>query len=259
MWERLGLALILAALAGALIFQAWHTGVTVDEPAHLLSARLYWEGDDRLAPRDVPPGIKIAGGWVPKQLGLPVPRDHPAWSTRDGWLLALLMMERMNAAQIRRIFFLARIPLLVFPLLTAFLLWRWAMQLDGGRTAVLLTLAFALEPTVLGHQALFKNDLAATCGYLLFWYRAWRYWHAPGPANAALLGGALLVALLAKLSMSVLIPSTPVIVGLRALSRRPRRLRQALTGTLLVLAIPYFGALAASQFEARRLAGEELE
>ncbi len=245
---------ILAALWGALAYQAWDSGVTVDEPSHLLSAYLYWRGQDKLQPRDLPPLIKIVGGWVPALTGLPVPYDHPLWADQHEWTISLVMMERLKAEQIRRLFFLARLPLLIFPLLTAFLLWRWAAELFGPWTAVLLTLAFALEPTALAHGSLFKNDLAAAFGYLFFWRAAWRFWRRPGAGPAVRLAFGLLTAVLAKLSMLVLGPPAVAVVLLR---RVPQR-RIALLCLGLILLIPYLGSLAACRFEARPLSSEEL-
>jgi hypothetical protein len=90
--EKVCLTLLLAALAAALLYQAWQVGVTVDEPAHLLSAFLYWRGEDTLRPRDMPPLIKMAGGWAPTITGLPLPVDHPSWKERDEWTASLVMM-----------------------------------------------------------------------------------------------------------------------------------------------------------------------
>jgi hypothetical protein len=115
------------------------------------------------------------------------------------------MMQRMSAGQIQRLFFFSRLPLLVFPLLTTLLVWHWGRQLFGGWPGVLLALAMALEPTALGHGAVFKNDLAATFTHLLFWYRAWRLWKDSRWRNAAWLGAALLLALLAKMALLYLL------------------------------------------------------
>lgn len=257
--RRLCLAVILLALAGALAIEAWQTGVTADEPSHLLSAYFYWHGADRLQPRDMPPLIKIAGGWVPALLGLPIPYDHPMWKSRHEWLISLAMIERMREDQIRRVFFLSRLPFLVFPLLTAWLIWRWGAELFGGWVGILLALAYALEPTALAHGALFKNDLAATFGYLLFWYTAWRFWRSPLPRSAAWLGVGLMLAILAKLSMLVLIAVAPAIVALRCFVFRKGTMRSGLLCLVLTLAIPYLGTLAAYQFETRRLPSAELK
>ena len=130
--EKVLAASILAVLAAALAHEAWRTGVTVDEPAHLVSSYLYWGGADNLQPGDMPPLIKIAGGWVPRLMGMPLPRDLGApGETRHEWVVAQRMMERLEGAQ--RVFFWSRLPLLVFPLATALLLWWWGRQLSARR------------------------------------------------------------------------------------------------------------------------------
>jgi len=184
----------------------------------LLSAFLYWRGEDTLRARDMPPLIKMAGGWAPTITGLPLPVDHPSWKERYEWTASLVMMERMKAGQIRKVFFLARMPLLIFPLLTALLLWRWGREFFGAWTGLLVALLFALEPTALAHGALFKNDLAGTFGYLAFWYAAWKFWQQPNPTRAASVGLALLAAVLAKLSMLLLVPVAPLLVLWRTAS-----------------------------------------
>jgi hypothetical protein len=133
------LAVLLAGLFAVLASLAWTTGVTVDEPAHLLSAHLYWLGRDNLEPGDVPPLIKLAGGWVSHLTGLPVPYDRrELWERRPEWDLAQAMMERMQLPQLQRIFFYSRLPLTVFPVLTCAVLWWWARQLYSPKTAIWL-------------------------------------------------------------------------------------------------------------------------
>lgn len=258
-WEAAAVALILAAQAGALIHLAWRTGVTVDEPSHLLSAHLYWQGRDNLKPRDMPPAIKIAGGWVPGLLGgLPIPYENKEiMDEGHEWPISLAMMELLGK-RTPWTFFCSRLPLLAFPLLTLLLLWWWARQILSPATAVILALLFALEPTALGHGALFKNDLASTFGYLLFWYRAWRFWRDPGWRSALWLGAGLLAAVLTKLSMLVLIPIAPAVVAARYATLRPLRWRAAALALVMVLLVPYIGSLAACQFDTRRLRPENL-
>ncbi len=251
-WEVVVLVCILSAHLAALVYLAWHTGVTVDEPSHLVSSYFYWHGQDDLKPRDMPPVIKIVGGWVPRLLGLPIPYDHPSWESQHEWSISLEMMDRLRE-RIPRVFFLSRLPLLVFPLLTGVLLWWWARQIFAPATALLILAAFVLEPTALGHGALFKNDLASTFGYLLFWHRAWVYWRNPGKRNAAWLGAGLMFAILTKLSMLVLLAIAPVLVIARHLTLSPKRLRAMAIGLVIVLAIPYLGSMAACQFDASRL------
>lgn len=222
--------------------------MTVDEPSHLLSAHLYWQGRDTLEPGDMPPLIKIAGGWVPARTGLRLPpASHPAWSSNHEWQVSLQMMYDLRAEEIRRIFFWTRLPLIAFPLATAALLWWWARQLFSPAGGLVVAAVFALSPNVLGHGALFKNDLAATFGHLLFWYGAWRYWCSPTLPRAAAWGAALLLALLAKFSLLVLIPLASLILLMRALMRGRPSLGTSLKSALLIGCIVYAGVVTAWQ------------
>ncbi|MBI4875468.1 MAG: hypothetical protein HY822_12615 [Acidobacteria bacterium] len=249
------LVCILAAFLAALVHLAWHTGVTVDEPSHLVSSYFYWHGHDNLKPRDMPPLIKAVGGWVPRLLGLPIPYDRKdIWNSQHEWPIALEVMERLRV-RVPKVFFLSRLPLLVFPLGVALLIWWWARRIFSPVAGIVLAAAFCLEPTVLGHGPLFKNDLAATFGYLLFWYRAWVYWRKPSPANAAWLGLGLTVAVLAKLSMLILLAIAPLVIVVRGLTLSPRRYRALALGLVLVTLIPYLGSIAACQFDTRRAFG----
>lgn len=230
------IALVLFAL---LVSVAWKTGVTVDEPSHLVSAKLYWEGRDHLKPGDMPPLIRIVGGWVPRLLGLPLPAaDHPCWKTGHEWDVSLQMMIGRKNPDIYRYYFWARVALMVFPLGTLLLLWWWARELMGPWPGLLAAAMFALSPSVLGHGALFKNDLAATFGFLLFWYRVWRFWGQPDPRSALWLAIGLLAAVLAKFSMLVLIP-----IGLLLTAVRYWR------GLPVVILTLWIGVNAAWQFE----------
>ncbi len=254
--ELVCLIVLLAVQCSLLVSLAATTGVTVDEPAHILSSILFWEGNDRLYPRDMPPLIKIVGGWAAAEAGFRIVEEsHEVWRTSHEWQISMDMIRRMSEEQLRRGLFRARLPMILFPLATACLLWWWARQLFPFRVALLLAALFAFEPTSLGHGVLYKNDHAAAFGYLLFWFFAWRYWRSPGFGNAVRLGCGLTLALLAKLSMLVLLPLAPAVVvsRFRSVSRKV-----LLTNLLAVLLVPYLGSIAASQGEARRLKASEM-
>lgn len=249
--RRLELALLfalLAALFAALAYEARHTGLTADEPSHLLSASLYWRGADTLQPRDMPPLIKLAGGWPSRFFTLPDLRaDGAAWATQHEWVISQSVLRRMPFDELDRWVFWSRLALAIFPLLTVWLIWQWGRELFSPAVGLVLAALFALEPSALGHGALFKNDHAAAFGYLAFAYAAWRYARTPSARGAGWLGGAALIAMLAKLSLLILPPV--------ALLMTARRWRHA----ALVVAILYLGAIAACQFDARRLTSAEVK
>ncbi|MBN8732738.1 MAG: hypothetical protein J0L64_19525 [Acidobacteria bacterium] len=249
-WERAAFPLLLLAFTAILGSLAWRTGITVDEPAHLLSAHLYWIGQDNLYPGDMPPAIKIAGGWVSHFFALPVPYDDkPLWNSRIEWDIARVMMDRIKDPRLHRVFFYSRLPLLVFPVLTCVVLWWWARSLVSPLAALLLAAVFCLSPNVLGHGALFKNDLAASFGYLWFWYRAWRYWRQPDTACAAWLGAAMLAGVLAKLSLLILLPLGLLVFLARHVSLNARHWSRLLRHAALACLIFYLGTAAAWQFD----------
>ncbi|MEZ5400532.1 MAG: glycosyltransferase family 39 protein [Bryobacteraceae bacterium] len=250
------LGVILVIQATALAWQAWAVGVTVDEPSHLLSATLYWRGADNLLPRDMPPAIKIVGGWVPNMLGAPIPFDSPSFERRNEWESALAMMSRMKPERVQRVFFWSRLPLIVFPLMASLVLFLWIREVLGPWPAAAAALLFAFGPTSMAHGSLFKNDQAAAFGYLLFWWRAWKYWLAPAPRNLAWLTAGVAAGVMAKLSMLLLVAAAPVVIA--AVAWRQRRPRLLAHAAALLLAV-YGAALATSWFEIRRLHRDEVQ
>ncbi len=243
-WEAAFLFVILAVTSAVLVVLAWRTGVTVDEPSHLVSSYLYWDGRDTLKPADMPPLIKIVGGWVPHLVGLPLhPRDHPVWRTGHEWAVSSELMLRLPREQVDRLFFWSRLPFLVFPLLCLFLAWRWGRQLFSPLTGIALTALMAMSPTLLGHGSLFKNDVACSLAYLWFIYRGWRYWKDPSPTRAMHLGAATLLGILAKFSLLVLVPLLVLILGARNL--RGNTFKPLLVHVFMALAVVYLGIVIA--------------
>lgn len=220
---------------------AFVTGVTVDEPSHLLSAYLYWHGKDTLEPGDMPFMIKLAGGWVPKLIGLRLPDSKDeSWQGNHEWKISQKTVSLMTGPEIRRTFGLARLPMIAFPVALILLIWWWGRQILSPAAGLLAAAALALSPLTLGHGALFKNDLVASFAYVLFWYRAWAYWRRPGRANVLWLGLALLVAIGAKFSLLVFAPAAPLLVLARSLSLRTKPAEIVLQLGLLI-AVPYAG------------------
>ncbi|MBL8229659.1 MAG: glycosyltransferase family 39 protein [Bryobacterales bacterium] len=236
--ELVLIAAIVAALCATLATLAFRVGVTVDEPSHLVSAYLYWQGNDWLKPADMPPLLKLTCGWVPRLTGLPLPPpEHDVWTTGHEWNVSQEIMHRMKAPAIRRTFGLSRLPMIVFPAACSLLLWWWARQLFSPAAALLVAAFFSLSPSVLGHGALVKNDVAAAFAFLLFWYRVWRYAKVPTIGNAAWIGFAVGLAAITKFSLLVLVPIAPLVVAV-VLWRGTALSRWVLAFAVLVL-IPW--------------------
>lgn len=245
-WELTAIGLLLLLFFAALVFEAWRLGPTVDEPSHLLSAHLWWKGRDRLYPRDMPPVIKIVGGWPSLFLHLPVdPTLGLPGDKRTEWESAAGLFAKIPTEKLGRVLFWSRLPLTIFPLITALVLWWWGHRLFGPIPGLVVAAVWALCPTAMGHGGLFKNDHAATAMHLLFWFCAWRFWKVPTRSRVLALGAAAALAMLSKLSMFYLLPIVPAIV----LARLWRTTGKAVVNAALAVVVVYGLSVIAWQFE----------
>jgi len=249
--------LLVAGYLIALGWQAWHVGLTFDEPAHMLDAYLYWLGQPDLSPRDFTPLIKILTGWIPRILEIPLFPELPVWKNDWKQDVASEILDRLRPDQIQKLFFLMRLVLIIFPISTALLIWHWGRKLFG-RVPALLLLTAVLMPTALAHGCLLKNDLAAAFSYLLCAYCGWRLWLEPGWRTSLLLGGSVLLAMLAKMSLLVTGPMAFLLVVARRIGSPRPRLRWLGLALGAVLLITYLGLLAAYKFDAHPATLEEL-
>ena len=253
--ELLILAAAIAVLIAALAGQAWRAGITVDEPGHLISAHFYWHANDVLKPGDLPPLIKLVGGWPSLFFKLPIPYDYPAvWNSQQEAPIAAETIVRMGDLAARKLFFVSRMTLAVFPVLTTLLLWYWGRQLFSPAAGLIIAFLFIAEPTALGHGSLFKNDHAAAFAYFFFWYRAWLFWRSPSWPSIGWLGFALLIAASAKMSLLILVGIAPLIV----IARWWRSPAKSISAVLIVLCVLYVGLLALYEFDARLLTSADL-
>ena len=249
---------ILGAYWLALGWQAWHVGLTFDEPTHMVESYLYWLNQPDLYPEDLPPLTKILDGWIPRALGVPLFPEMEVW--RKGWKqdVAMHLLDRIPAEQIQEVFYLMRLARTIFPVLLALLVWHWGRLLHGERVGLLLLVVAVLSPTALAHGALLKTDLAAAFTYLLFWFCAWRFWREPCGTSSLALGGSVLAAILTKLSLLITWPLALGVVTARLLGgARPVR-RWLPAAVAAVLLIPYAGMLAANKFQIRRLTPQDI-
>jgi hypothetical protein len=139
------MAALLAVCAAALLFEAYHLGLTIDEPSHFAAGYAYWVGQDVLVPPDTPPLTRIISGWVPIALRVPRPQRVKTWASQDAYLIGPEIF-RQSRGRAHTILFCTRIPFLAFPLLIVFLVWYWSRELFGPGIAVILALAARSSP-----------------------------------------------------------------------------------------------------------------
>jgi 4-amino-4-deoxy-L-arabinose transferase-like glycosyltransferase len=214
-WVRLATAGVFAAYTAALVWQARVTGITYDEPAHLASAYLYWRGEDRLRPADAPPLTRLVPGWVPLALGAPLNTGTEEWRWGEQWAVGIQMFDAYGAEGTRRMMFLSRLTMLVFPLALLGVFWAWARELFGPAAALAATALLALEPNLLAHGSLIKSDVPAATGLLALAYAVWRYWRRPDRSRFWLLAIVAALAIQTKFTVQAAFPLAVLALALR--------------------------------------------
>lgn len=188
---------------------------TFDEPHHLATGLAWWQDGSSRWWTENPPLPKIAIAFAPYMGGMRLPEQRPPGPWRAG--IDLLYQD----GQYDRWLFLARLGTLPFLLLTLGL----TFLLAGGRqrpfAGFVATALVATYPPLLGHAGLATTDLAVVATTLLVLYAFDRWWQHRTERGtwirAALLGGALGIAMLCKLTAPLMcgVAALGWIIGLR--------------------------------------------
>ncbi len=97
----------------------------------------------------------------------------------------------------------------------------WAWRLGGPVAAVVATALFSLDPNLLAHGPLMKNDVASALAWLGLAWGLWDVGCRLTVASIARLAGIGAVALTVKFSGVLAVAVVPVVLGVRAISAEP--------------------------------------
>lgn len=189
---------------------------TIDEPAHL-ACGLEWlsRGQYKYEPQH-PPLTRVMAALLPfldgsRTVGRPGIYSEGA---------AILYQDNRYDRKLA----LARAGILPFFWVACACLFLGARRAFGGGVAALAVLLFSATPAVLAHAALATTDMGLTAGYCAALF-AFLWWlENPSWSSAAMLGGALALAVGTKLSSLVFLPAT--FMALAAFSYRELRFRK---------------------------------
>jgi len=202
-------AFIIIAIAVVLsIASSWNDSIIVDEVPHIGAGYSYLEkGDMRLNPEHPPLAKDLAG--IPL-LFLNLNQDvfnTKFWQTdiNGQWEFGrrLIFNSGNDADQIRHF---ARLPILLFFVLSAVLIFKWARRLYGNAGAFIALTLFSFSSTVIAHSRFVTTDMAALFGVLLATYYFVRYLKAPSGKRLLIAGLTFGIALLLKFSTFLLVP-----------------------------------------------------
>jgi 4-amino-4-deoxy-L-arabinose transferase-like glycosyltransferase len=239
-WWVIGL--LVAAHAALVLLGTACDSATYCEPANLASGIVYWEYG-RTDLYSVNPPLSKAIAAFPVRTFLPLdiggiafplyPGVRPEFEAGD-------QLMRANSNLYWWMLILGRLSGLVWSLVGAWLVHRWAGQLFGPGPGVVALAVWCFEPTIITFAHLITPDLPAAVMTLAASYAFWRYLKTPawGPALAA--GGLLGAALLTKFTLVVLVPTFAVLGVVASCSLQTLRWRTGVSHLLALNLVALF-------------------
>lgn len=226
---------LLLALVLALAHGIRSDGITWDEIPHSAAAYRYVAARDfRLNPEH-PPVIKLLAGLPLLALDLVATGDV---ASDEDWSWAFINQDNLRAPIVPW----ARVPVALFCVALAVLVWRVARQLYGRVPALVALTLVAFHPSLIAHGHLVTTDVAAASCFLLYSWLFYRWCLAPSAARAVHVALGLGLAVCTRFTGWLLVSSSlllliPWLLGQRRRRAEPARSSLALrqTGVLLGL------------------------
>ena len=205
---KLFAGLIISVAIFLAITSSWNDSLVVDEIPHIGAGYSYLVKQDmRLNPEHPPLAKDLAA--IPL-LFLKLKQgvfDTKSWQSdlNGQWEFGrkLIFNSGNDANQITH---LVKLPMLLFFVLSAILIFRWAKKLYGNKAGLIALILFSFSPTVLAHSRFVTTDLPALFGILYATYFFFRYLKNQTAKNFWLASIFLGIALLTKFSTFMLIP-----------------------------------------------------
>lgn len=190
------------------IFSVWNDSPIVDEIPHIGAGYSYVQkGDFRLNPEH-PPLAKDLAGFALGFLSL----NQSAFKTQfwatdinGQWNFGrnLIFNSGNDAILITRV---AKLPMILFFIFSAIIIFHWARKLYGDKAAILATFLFSFSPTVVAHSRFVTTDIPALFGILLATYFYVRFLEYQSRKNLIIASLAFGIAQLTKFSVFLLNP-----------------------------------------------------
>ena len=201
-------AVIISVAVVLAIASAWDDSIIVDEIPHIGAGYSYLVKQDmRLNPEHPPLAKDLAA--IPL-LFANLKQDvfqSEFWQTdiNGQWNFGRrLIYNSGNDADLIK--HLVKLPMLLFFVLSAILIFKWARQLYGNTAAIIALLLFAFSSTVIAHSRFVTTDIPALFGILLATYYFIEHIKTSSHKSLFIAGLAFGIALLLKFSTFLLVP-----------------------------------------------------
>jgi hypothetical protein len=226
---------------------------TVDEPYHIGSAMVLWESKRLVVGAQHPPLVRWVVGAALAAQGVQYPeaKDEYVIVEYPGFGIG---QQILFSGQLPywRIVTTARHAVLIFPAIALFYVYRLGRYLFNPLVAMLATVFFSFDPTLIAHSSLVGTDVAGCAGFVAALYYGIRWIAKPQAARGAVFGLVLGLAIASKFSCLLLIP----ILLFIALMRRRRLPR--LRSIALVCAIAFVAVWGTYGFQINQMRQQAL-
>jgi dolichyl-phosphate-mannose--protein O-mannosyl transferase len=190
------------------IASSWNDSLIVDEVPHIGAGYSYLAKQDMRLNPEHPPLAKDLAAIPLLFLNLNQSAfQSKFWQTdvNGQWEFGrLLIFNSGNNADLIR--HLARLPILLFFVLSAVLIFKWARRLYGNIGAITALILFSFSSTVIAHSRFVTTDMAALFGVLLATYFFINYLRNQTAKNLIIAGLTFGIALLCKFCTALLVP-----------------------------------------------------
>ena len=220
-----GLLLVFAALA---FFAVLSKAPTYDEPLHALGAWQHlWLHDFRVNPEDPPLWHYWAAlGNGPHAIHADTNSDQfadVAHDTPTQWLYVVDTLFRTEGNNGDAFIMHSRAMMLIVGVALGCMIAWWSWQLAGAFAAVVATTFYCLDPNILAHAPLVKNDISLALVMLGLTWSIWRTGRHMTLGNAAAVCLFCAAAVTVKFSGLLLGPIAAALLFARALTSEPWR------------------------------------
>ncbi|MBC7782433.1 MAG: glycosyltransferase family 39 protein [Burkholderiales bacterium] len=241
---RSGCAILILAHAVLSVISAASNSVTFDEYAHLPAGVAYWkQGWPAFAMHNLSPPLARLVAAAPVVIaGVESPDVRPdlAHGPQNAHWDYGKTFERANASRYQRLFVIGRLGLLPVSCLGLWLVWKWAGELYGAKSALAAGVLWAFNPDLIAHGSLVGTDAFTAVAMLAATYLWWKFFDGHGQRKLWLILGAVAFAAaqLSKFTAMILVPMLAVMAICR-IADRTITWRRALIGLLTCAALSW--------------------
>ena len=241
--------------AGRIVLSYSHTGQAFDEPCHVAAGMEFLDKGTYILDAVHPTLARIA-------IALPLylaGERYPVLPVEDpgsGNYNVIGNHVLYDSGHLLRNLTLARLGILPFFLLGGFVVYLWTRDLGNDLAVAIAVFLYATTPTILAFSSIAYTDMVAAATQLTAMFTFYRWLQRPDIRRTIVLGFALGMAFLAKLTTVLFVPAATLaiaVVWYASERRKPSRVPFATVKLLAALALAAVVVWAGYRFSLRSL------